>query len=651
MSTVPIQPTPVSLPSGLIMIHRPIQPSYHTAASLPGGPAPDSAPVTPVSYYASQEALAPPQPQHLQQPHDQYQQQQHSYAHVDQDGYLSLNLSISSNDSAYHYYDDQDPDQDNHSSPASSKQTSPAPSRRGRGGGNNNRSKRNSKAKSKNDNNYDDNDYDADNGDQDTSNDRQRNQQQQGTKGAKGKIFQCTGFGDCRMVFTRSEHLARHARKHTGEKPFKCVVEGCTRMFSRFDNMVQHTQTHTKGVHPESSEDIANKIAIESRRKSEIGQLAGPTGRRVSIKGPKAKRGSVSSASGSEAPELGRRDRVQSTPVLNMTALKNHRSSTPVLPSPVTPSSSSPHSPKKHLRQRGLRSAEKQVGPIRKKSLANIMERRGSIASSTVEPQAESWYASKLHHRPSLDFGLDQHAYVTNGENYSAGYAMDVTQLSQVNPFHAHRQDFSVEPSSSARPRHPMSPVHSSHSEDMDSDDAGYYIQQQQHLEQQPSLNEGFVPLHPLDPRMIDSMDNCTLPPLRSSPFPPETRPRLPSISHGRYRSQSIHSNTGSYPPEPYPTSKTRRLSIVDLNAPIQEATKAASNVREPEDQTMTGVDVSEDEIKALEAFGELWSQGRDIEMNERRSVEPNVPGPDFGRRVLSPPHGNDERGQTHGFP
>ncbi|KAK3818853.1 MAG: hypothetical protein J3Q66DRAFT_282071, partial [Benniella sp.] len=63
-------------------------------------------------------------------------------------------------------------------------------------------------------------------------------------KASKGKLFQCTGFGDCRMVFTRSEHLARHARKHTGEKPFQCVVDGCNRMFSRFDNMVQHTQTH-----------------------------------------------------------------------------------------------------------------------------------------------------------------------------------------------------------------------------------------------------------------------------------------------------------------------------------------------------------------------------------------------------------------------
>lgn len=28
----------------------------------------------------------------------------------------------------------------------------------------------------------------------------------------KPRLFQCTGYGDCHMVFTRSEHLARHAR-------------------------------------------------------------------------------------------------------------------------------------------------------------------------------------------------------------------------------------------------------------------------------------------------------------------------------------------------------------------------------------------------------------------------------------------------------
>lgn len=30
--------------------------------------------------------------------------------------------------------------------------------------------------------------------------------------GSKSKVFQCTGYGECSMVFTRSEHLARHMR-------------------------------------------------------------------------------------------------------------------------------------------------------------------------------------------------------------------------------------------------------------------------------------------------------------------------------------------------------------------------------------------------------------------------------------------------------
>ncbi|KAI8076199.1 hypothetical protein BDF21DRAFT_422789 [Thamnidium elegans] len=68
--------------------------------------------------------------------------------------------------------------------------------------------------------------------------------QQKRTRSSRPKVFQCTGFGDCKMVFTRSEHLARHSRKHTGEKPFVCIVPLCTKAFSRFDNMMQHTQTH-----------------------------------------------------------------------------------------------------------------------------------------------------------------------------------------------------------------------------------------------------------------------------------------------------------------------------------------------------------------------------------------------------------------------
>ncbi|CCK69842.1 Usv1p KNAG_0D00900 [Huiozyma naganishii CBS 8797] len=54
----------------------------------------------------------------------------------------------------------------------------------------------------------------------------------------KTKPFVCSGFGDCNMSFTRAEHLARHTRKHTGEKPFQCYI--CRKYFSRVDNLKQH---------------------------------------------------------------------------------------------------------------------------------------------------------------------------------------------------------------------------------------------------------------------------------------------------------------------------------------------------------------------------------------------------------------------------
>ncbi|KAJ5130636.1 uncharacterized protein N7515_006675 [Penicillium bovifimosum] len=60
------------------------------------------------------------------------------------------------------------------------------------------------------------------------------------TKKKKGQRFFCTNFPPCNLSFTRSEHLARHIRKHTGERPFQCH---CSRRFSRLDNLRQHAQT------------------------------------------------------------------------------------------------------------------------------------------------------------------------------------------------------------------------------------------------------------------------------------------------------------------------------------------------------------------------------------------------------------------------
>ncbi|KAF9331686.1 hypothetical protein BG006_005465 [Podila minutissima] len=390
-------------------------------------------------------------------------------------------------------------------------------------------------------------------------------------KGSKGKLFQCSGFGDCRMVFTRSEHLARHARKHTGEKPFQCVVDGCTRMFSRFDNMVQHTQTHTKGARRESSAGIASKIAIESRRKSEAGSPSGGhTG-----KATKTKRGPSSSSE-----TKGRKNRVQSMPLLNFGSTKDNSSSLTSVPlSPITGSSKS-SSP-------GLSVPKEDTGRDKKKNQASA---------------GVSWYASKLHHSfdQSLSYGR--------------------VNLDHLPPL---GRDYMDDCNSYNRSRHPLSPERSSHSEEDDDYEDSHY---QSNYRQWGG--------------MVDSMD-VTLPPLRSSND--STSTRLPSISRG-------YSHNMNYmgPEQPI----VRRLSLAELEMPIDESIKSLS--QEPEQRVVVlpkhdGVGVSEDELHALEAFGQLWSQGRDYvsgpddpTLVKIKMEDLSAPGLDHGRR--SP------RGDAKGF-
>ncbi|KAH7015028.1 hypothetical protein EDB80DRAFT_323321 [Ilyonectria destructans] len=77
-------------------------------------------------------------------------------------------------------------------------------------------------------------------------------------KKKKSQRFYCVDYPPCNLSFTRSEHLARHIRKHTGERPFQCH---CSRRFSRLDNLRQHAQT----VHVNENIPIDSLAATGSR--------------------------------------------------------------------------------------------------------------------------------------------------------------------------------------------------------------------------------------------------------------------------------------------------------------------------------------------------------------------------------------------------
>lgn len=49
----------------------------------------------------------------------------------------------------------------------------------------------------------------------------------------------------CGRLFKRLEHLKRHVRTHTQERPYICPY--CSKAFSRSDNLAQHKRTHDRG--------------------------------------------------------------------------------------------------------------------------------------------------------------------------------------------------------------------------------------------------------------------------------------------------------------------------------------------------------------------------------------------------------------------
>ncbi|KAI7847716.1 hypothetical protein BDC45DRAFT_541681 [Circinella umbellata] len=62
---------------------------------------------------------------------------------------------------------------------------------------------------------------------------------------AQNKSHVCP-VSQCQRRFKRLEHLKRHMRIHTLERPFPCSFPNCHKTFSRSDNLSQHMKTHQR---------------------------------------------------------------------------------------------------------------------------------------------------------------------------------------------------------------------------------------------------------------------------------------------------------------------------------------------------------------------------------------------------------------------
>ncbi|OLN85788.1 Transcription factor steA 2 [Colletotrichum chlorophyti] len=75
----------------------------------------------------------------------------------------------------------------------------------------------------------------------------------------------------CGRLFKRLEHLKRHVRTHTQERPYICPY--CSKAFSRSDNLAQHKRTHDRGENGEAALNFSGEDEEEYSGEDQLGSL------------------------------------------------------------------------------------------------------------------------------------------------------------------------------------------------------------------------------------------------------------------------------------------------------------------------------------------------------------------------------------------
>ncbi|KAI2639604.1 STE-domain-containing protein [Hypomontagnella submonticulosa] len=75
----------------------------------------------------------------------------------------------------------------------------------------------------------------------------------------------------CGRLFKRLEHLKRHVRTHTQERPYICPY--CSKAFSRSDNLAQHKRTHDRGEGADNGLNLSGEDDEEYSGEDQLGSL------------------------------------------------------------------------------------------------------------------------------------------------------------------------------------------------------------------------------------------------------------------------------------------------------------------------------------------------------------------------------------------